>query len=181
MVEGKNVILVGFMGTGKTVVGRRLAAALGRKFVDTDAEVERVTGRTIPELFARYGEGRFRTEEARVLAGLCRRGNRVIATGGGAVLDPANVERLRESGVVVWLTAPPVEIWRRVGGAGGRPLLAGAGGLAKVEAMLAAREPHYRRAADFSVETGGRSVEAVVAAIIEELARRKVILGEGAG
>jgi len=161
--------LIGFMGVGKTAVGRYLAAVLNRRFVDVDLEVERVTGLGIPEIFARYGEPRFREEEARALARVCQHRGQVIATGGGAVLRPENAEALRRAGVVVWLKADPEAIYRRVGSGGGRPLLAGANAQERIRELLAQREPCYRACAHMAVDTTGRSVEEVAAEIVRRL------------
>ncbi|MGB9887032.1 MAG: shikimate kinase [Moorellales bacterium] len=172
------------MGVGKTAVGRRLAAVLNKRFVDTDLEVERATGRSIPELFARYGEPRFREEEARVVAEVCRGRDQVIATGGGAVLRPENAAALRSSGVVIWLEAAPEVIYRRVGKGSGRPLLASGSARERIRELLAAREPYYRALAHFRVDTSGRSVEEVVAEILarlETLEGEPASLGEGSG
>lgn len=157
------------MGTGKTTVGRRLAAALGKQFIDTDAEVESATGLTIPEIFARYGEPYFRAEEARALARACAGRGRVIATGGGAVLAPANVEAMRRAGKVVWLQATPEVIQKRVGGHGDRPLLARDNSLERIRELLARREPHYRACADLAIDTSALSVGEVVAEIMRRL------------
>jgi shikimate kinase len=171
--------LIGFMGTGKTTVGRRLAAELGWRFVDTDAEVERATGLTIPEIFARWGEARFRKEESRAVARVCSASAQVIATGGGAVLDPANRERLRRCGTVVWLVASPEVIQRRVGRSGSRPLLAQDGGLEHIRELLSRREPYYRALADITVDTSELSVAEVVREILGALEARATPSGEG--
>lgn len=169
----ENIILIGFMGTGKTTVGRRLAAALGKEFVDTDAEVERITGLTVAQIFARYGERRFRAEEALAVARACAGRGRVISTGGGAVLDPANVAAMRRAGMVVWLTATPEIIQRRVGRRSDRPLLARDNSLEHIRELLSKREPHYRACADFTVDTSALSVGEVVEEIIKRLAGKE--------
>jgi len=102
-----NIVLIGFMGTGKTAVGRRLAALLNKSFYDSDQEVENVTGMSIPQLFSRYGEIRFRSEENLIINKLSRYDNCVIATGGGVVLNGENIRMLREKGVIVCLSARP--------------------------------------------------------------------------
>ena len=103
----KNIVLIGFMGTGKTAVGRRLARRLKRKFVDTDAEIEKITGKTIAQIFARDGATRFRSEEALLVKKLAPKEGLVISTGGGLVLNPENVRLLRENGIFVALAADP--------------------------------------------------------------------------
>jgi 3-dehydroquinate synthase len=116
-----NLVLVGFMGAGKSTVGRLLAERLGWSFVDVDARIEREAGRSIPELFAQEGEAGFRERERRAIAAVCQGDRQVIAPGGGAVLDSRNEEALRAAGPVVALTAPLDVLWRRVAGSR-RPL-----------------------------------------------------------
>ena len=111
----RNVVLIGFMGSGKTTVGRALADLTGWAFADTDDEiVQNAGGATIPELFARDGEAAFRDREAQAVQTVCMRENQIIATGGGAVLRPQNVQSLQNAGRVVWLTARPEVVVSRV-------------------------------------------------------------------
>lgn len=163
------IFLVGYRGTGKSTVGRLVAARLGWAFADADEHLELAAGRSVSEIFAAEGEPAFRDRESAVLADLCLRDRTVIATGGGVVLRPANRDRLA-GGFVVWLTAPPEAIWRRLEAdphtAGRRPNLTTAGGIQEVTAVLAAREPLYRSAADVAVPTDGRSPDAVAADIL---------------
>ncbi len=163
------VVLAGFMGTGKTEVGRRLARALGRPFVDTDALVESAAGRSVAAIFADEGEPAFRARERDAVAQACALPAAVIAVGGGALLDPENRRILAAAGPVVCLRASPREILRRVGRAHDRPLLSGgtlsdAERLARVEALLAAREAAYA-SATHSVDTDGLDPDAVVARV----------------
>lgn len=155
------VVLTGFMGTGKTEVGRRLAARLDAPFVDTDALVESAAGRTIADIFAHDGEPHFRALERDAVARACAVEGAVIATGGGTLLDPENRRRLTAAGPVVCLTAAPEEVVRRVRGET-RPLLAGAPDrLARVRELLAARREAYE-GATFTVDTTGFGVDDVV-------------------
>lgn len=165
----RNLILIGFMGSGKTAVGRLLARSLGREFVDLDARIEAATGRTIAELFREREEHGFRAIEARLVAEVACLTGCVIATGGGVVTDPANVAALRQRGLLVWLRASPETILARVGGTALlRPLLDVPDPLARIRALLAEREPRYAEA-DLAVDTDGRDVEAVVAEIVRRL------------
>ncbi len=126
---GPHLFLVGMMGSGKSTVGRLCAAALDRPFVDLDAEVERLGGRSIADLFAAEGEDGFRRRESEALAGVAASGvPSVVACGGGVVLDAPNRGRLRSAGVVVWLDAPPPALAARLGRGEGRPLLGAAPG-----------------------------------------------------
>lgn len=155
-VLNPNLVLIGYMGTGKTTVGRQCARALGFRFVDTDKTVERRAGRSISQVFAEDGEPMFRQMEKEAIREAALRVHVVIATGGGAVLDADNVRALRSSGVVVWLCVGAEEIARRCRGRTTRPLLADAPDLLeRVRVMLAEREPYYRAAADAVVETTG--------------------------
>lgn len=154
----QNIILTGFMGTGKTVVGKILARRLGRRFLDTDAHVERLSGLTVPEIFARHGESYFRDLESEVIESLPRypAGSLVVATGGGAVLRENNRQILRRAGAVVLLAASPAEILSRVGEGAGRPLLAETPApVDTVLSLLKSREPYYLEC-DFKIDTTGK-------------------------
>jgi len=167
------IVLTGFMGTGKTEVGRRLAQRLGRAFVDTDQLVEGRAGKSVASIFAAEGEAAFRALERAVIAGLADRTGVVIAVGGGAVLVEENVRRLRALGPIVQLTASPETIVARVGGRESRPLLADGDPLATVRRLLGERAAAYAAAADLVVETGGRTADEVVEAVQQELARHE--------
>jgi shikimate kinase len=162
------VILTGFMGTGKTEVGRRLARATSRAFVDTDNLVEVAAGRSIPEIFAAEGEDRFRALEREAVRQAVAVPDAVVATGGGALLDSESRRLLLAAGPVVCLTATAEEIHRRVeASAGERPLLTAGGPgerLAKIRALLETRDASYRMATH-RIDTTGRSVDEVVAEI----------------
>lgn len=165
----KNIVLIGFMGTGKSAIGRRLAARLNREFVDTDEEIERVTGKTIAQIFAKHGEKRFRSEEALMVKKVAARENLVIATGGGVVLNPENVRLLKENGILILLTADPEVIYRRVKRKKNRPLLEGSADLlSRIKELLAEREEAYK-VAEFSVDTGKHTIEESVEQILNYL------------
>ncbi len=169
----KNIVLIGFMGTGKSTVGRRLALRLGLEFIDTDEEIERITGKTIQEIFARNGLIRFRSEESLVVRKLSVQGGKVIATGGGAVLDPKNVACLKKNGVLIRLTASPEVIVHRVGKKRNRPLLNRGEDLGEtVEKLMQEREEIYSQAADFTVDTGALSKDDTVERIVSFLEER---------
>ena len=161
------LILTGFMGTGKTEVGRRLARATQRAFIDTDKLVEVSAGRSVAEIFASDGEARFRALEREAVRQAVAVPDAVVATGGGALLDPDSRRLMLSAGPVVCLTATPEEILRRVGAADDRPLLRGgtpAERLDKIREILAAREESYQLATHH-IDTTGRSIDDLVGEI----------------
>jgi shikimate kinase len=162
-----NVILVGFMGAGKSVCGRRLAERLGRRFVETDDLIVAREGRSIPEIFRRDGEAAFRRLEGEVLDGIAREHGQVIATGGGLPCREARMERLRELGTVVWLSGDLDELVGRARRLGGRPMLEGKS-MEDVETLYRAREPYYARA-DVVIDTTDADPDDVVARLLGAL------------
>ena len=165
-----NIILIGFMGTGKTSVGRRLAKRLGWPFVDVDRMIEESAGMSIARIFAERGEAVFRRLERRCIRRVVHCRHHVIATGGGAFADSQSRARLRVSGPVICLTAKPHVILARIEkGRTLRPLLAGSPNpLARIKTLLAARAGAYAQA-DMTVETSDRSVEEVVEHVWQQL------------
>jgi 3-dehydroquinate synthase len=139
----RNIVLTGFMGTGKTAVGREVAARLGRPFVDLDDLIVQRTGKSIPEIFVQDGEPAFRSLEAAVCAEMAAPAGLVIATGGGAVVNPTNREALAAGGTVICLEADPDTILQRVGQGDDRPMLAGPDRVARIRELLAARAEVY--------------------------------------
>lgn len=169
----RHLVLVGLMGAGKTTVGERAAELMARTFVDTDALVEQLCGMSVSDVFARAGEAKFRElERQAVLDAVSSPVPLVIGCGGGAVLDPDNRRALRSAGVVVWLQAPAAVLAERVQAEPARPLLAGADSqVATLERLAALRAAAYEASADVTVETAGRSIDEVAAAVCEEFAR----------
>ncbi|MEW6197443.1 MAG: shikimate kinase [Planctomycetota bacterium] len=190
--RGRNLVLIGCRGCGKTTVGRALAARLGWVFVDTDERVAALAGRPIATIFATDGEAAFRELESRVIAAAIHRRDAcatpdtpadvghggptlqgsagvspaVLSVGGGAVLSEANRAALRQAGLCIWLTAPADELHRRVMSdpdhAADRPALTHLDGPAEMQHLLREREPLYAALADHVVSTAGRSLEEVV-------------------
>ncbi len=156
--------LVGMMGAGKTTVGRLVAASAGAAFIDLDDSIEEDAGRPIPEIFERFGEERFRVLERDAVDRVA--GNRaVIATGGGVVTSEGAVERMRETGLVLWLDAPAQTLADRVGDGSYRPMLAGGDPAGAVAAIARERAPAYEVAAHHRLGTAGRDPEEIAAEV----------------
>ncbi|MPZ87280.1 MAG: AAA family ATPase [Nitriliruptorales bacterium] len=186
LAPGRNLVLVGLMGSGKSTVGAIIADRLQRQFVDTDADVEAEMGVSIAELFATVGERRFRMLEAERIRHVAALRGKVIAVGGGAVVDPRNVTHLRGTGDMVLLDADPEELARRIADerssspeAPERPLLAGAEDPTKVLAGLRARrDAAYLAAASHVVDTTDRTPEDVAQAVLDWAAHVPGLLSE---
>ena len=161
--------LVGMPGSGKSTVGRSLARRLALPFHDSDHLIEQRLGCSIREYFAREGEDAFRDVEEQVLRALAQGPSAVVATGGGAVLRPATREALRAGGQVIYLRSTPEELYRRVRHDTQRPLLQVADPMARLRALHAERDPLYREAAHFHIETGRPSVPTLVNMIVMQL------------
>ena len=156
-----NVAIYGFMGVGKTTSGALLAEALGYEFIDLDDEIEKRTGKTIPEIFMDDGEPRFRELERDLVIELSRKDGYVIGCGGGAMADLVNAEALRESSTLVYLTASVEEILERTGKESHRPLLKVDDPRKTVEKLIAKRKPVYERYAEVIIDTTGKTPETV--------------------
>ena len=166
----KNIALIGFMGTGKTVVGQVLAEKLNRQFIEKDALIEKKAGKTIPEIFSEDGEIAFRELEIEVVKEISRGENLVIACGGGVVLNKINTDRLRETGITVYLTASPEVILKRVAGEPNqRPLLEVDDPAKTIKELLEFRKPFYERAADRTIDTSALDINTVAEQIISTL------------
>lgn len=164
-----SIALIGFMGTGKTAVGKLLAEKTGKEFLELDALIEQRAGMTIAEIFRREGEISFREKEIAAVKDVTGRGNTVVACGGGVVLNTINTDRLRTVCHIVCLTASAAVIARRCAGDSARPLLAGENRLATIKRLLAYRRPFYERAADITVATSRLSPAGVVQSILRKL------------
>lgn len=177
MKEARNIVLTGFMGTGKTTVGKTLAEWVTFDFADMDSLIEKEAGKTIPEIFAEKGEAGFRQQEKETAQRLARGSKQVIATGGGTVKDPENMKALGEAGVIVCLTASVDTILQRTEAQGKRPLLdeAGADRRAAVEKLLAERDSLYREA-DYIIETDGKTPDEVAGEIFSRFELDSVML-----
>lgn len=157
-----NIILIGFRGTGKTAVGRILAQRLGKKSIDADEYLEQKEGRTIKDIFAEGGEKLFREIESKIIAELCLLDDKIIATGGGAILREENVRRLKKNGIVILLETDVDTIYKRICGdkqtLQRRPNLTNRGEYQEIECLLEYRKPLYDRTADFILNTTNISI-----------------------
>lgn len=169
MSKADNIFLIGPMGAGKTTIGRQLAQALHKSFVDADHEIESHTGVSIPTIFDIEGEDGFRNRESQAIAELCQGHNIVLATGGGAVLRAANRAALSAHGTVVYLRADLETLFERTRRDRHRPLLQTPDPHGKIEALLREREPLYLELADIVVDTGSRPPASVARDVINRL------------
>lgn len=164
----ENIVLTGFMGTGKTAVGRELSRLLNIKLVDVDTEIEKSEQMTINEIFRQFGEPRFREIESEMIRRLSERKDVIISTGGGAVLRQENIDVLRKHGIVVCLMATPETILRRTSHSSHRPLLQVEDPFRKIKELLDLRRPFYEKA-DIMINTDGKTPRQIAEEIIEKI------------
>ena len=165
-----NIALIGFMGTGKTAVGRALAKRLGKKFIELDLLIEQRARKSIPDIFQKDGEIAFRELEIEAAKKVARDTDAVIACGGGIVLNKINIDRLRESSRIIYLTASPGAILKRTSRRKNeRPLLDVPDPAKRIRELLEFRKPFYERAADITINTSQLDINAVAEQIIEKL------------
>ncbi len=162
-----NLALIGFMGTGKSSVGRLVADLLHFTFLDTDDVIVARAGKSVADIFAQEGEGVFREKERQLVEELARRTRTVISTGGGLPVNPDNLASLKAHALVICLWAAPERIWERVRSQSHRPLLQEGDPIQKIKELLAAREPFYRQA-DVLVNTEMRSMREVAHQVIHQ-------------
>lgn len=168
-----NLILIGYRGAGKSSVGRLLAERLGWDLISTDAEIVRKAGLPIPDIVQRFGWDHFRNLESAVCRELADKDHLIIDTGGGAILRPENVDSLKATGSLVWLTVEVRTIIERIGGDTQRPSLTGAKSFTdEVEEVLRERQPKYQAAADHIVATDEKSLSEVADTIMALLQTR---------
>jgi shikimate kinase len=168
----KNIILTGFMGTGKTSVGKELSRLLSMQLVDVDTEIENAEQLTINEIFGKFGEARFREIETEMIKTVARKKNVIISTGGGAVMKQDNMNALRESGMIICLMATPETILHRTSKSNDRPLLRGENPLEKIRELLDIRMPFYKRA-DIIIDTERKTPLHIAEEIIESIQHGK--------
>jgi shikimate kinase len=164
-----NLILVGMMGSGKTTMGRTLAKHLGKSFVDSDEEVQKRTGVSIPHIFDIEGEAGFRQRESTIIHDLVKRDSMVLATGGGAVLAEQNRAILQQNGIVIYLKAGVHDLWQRTRHDRNRPLLQTADPHTRLKELLQQRDPLYQQVADIVVQSGRQSAHSLMLHLVEEI------------
>lgn len=164
----KNIVLIGFMGTGKSEVGKELAGRLGYRFVDTDELIEKREGISISEIFDKHGEPYFRKIENEIIEEVSRKERVVISTGGGAVIKQENRENLKRNGIMICLTASPEVINERTRNWGNRPLLKTDDPYKRIKKLLKEREPYYSEA-DITIDTSKLETSRVVDRILKEV------------
>jgi shikimate kinase len=166
----RTVVLVGLMGAGKSCIGRKLAADLALEFVDADSEIEEAAGCSVADIFKVYGEDAFRDVERRVIARLLDGPVRVVATGGGAFMDPETRARVKEKAVSVWLRADIDLLANRVARRGDRPLLKGKDSRKVLTELMETRGPYYAEA-DITVDSGRESPDATTVKVLAALSK----------
>jgi shikimate kinase len=168
-MSGSSIVLIGFMGAGKTEVGKALAEASGLELVDTDADIEAAAGRSIADLFADEGEPAMRDREHLAVMRAVEQPGRVIACGGGAILALRNYEALRRAGDIVYLRSSPAALRSRLSDVSGRPLLRDPSAF---DRLLAERTPAYEAAADHVIDTDGRTPAEIAGEILARVGSR---------
>ena len=171
LLRGRPIVLVGLMGAGKTSIGRRLAEKMGLSFVDADHEIEAAAGKTIADIFAEHGEAYFRDGERKVIARLMENGEQILATGGGAYMNPETRERIKEGGICVWLKADLDLLMKRVMKRNDRPLLRTADPEGVMRRLIEDRYPVYAEA-DVTVECRDVQHAQMVNDVLRALARK---------
>jgi shikimate kinase len=169
----KNIVLTGFMGTGKTEVGKELAQIRGLKLIDLDTEIEKSEKMTINEIFKQFGEQKFRDIESEMIEKLSRERNVIISTGGGAVLKQQNMDILKKTGIVICFMATPETILQRTGNSDNRPLLMVDNPLEKIRELLEFRRPFYEKA-DLMIDTEDKTPRQIAEEIIEQIRNSKL-------
>lgn len=165
MIHTKNIVLIGFMGSGKTVVAKRIAGALEMRLLNTDDLIEKKEGAAINEIFSKKGESYFREIEREVIKGLSAKQGIVIDAGGGVVISEDNVKNLKKNGIIFCLNTTPEEILKRTKKHRHRPLLNVENPMAKIKDLLEERKEYYERA-DYQVVTSGKNAAEVAEEII---------------
>jgi len=177
--KSNNIFLIGYRGSGKTTVGRRLGELLAWPAIDADTELEARAGKSIKDIFATGGEAAFRELETRVISDLASRKDHVISLGGGAILSDANRKAIKGRGPVVWLQASPETLFARINAdpttEERRPNLTAQGGVEEIRTLLAERTPKYKACADLAVDVNRLDPDEIARQILAALTKRKLV------
>ena len=168
-IHDKNIILIGFMGSGKSSSAQKLSKILKRKVISTDAMILKEEGRTIEEIFADSGESYFRDLERNLIKEISKKHNVIIDGGGGIVLNPDNIKDLKKNGIVLFLNASPESIYHDVKKQTQRPLLNVPDPLAKIRELLSSRLPLYKKAADITIDADHKTVDEIVERVLKAI------------
>lgn len=174
-MEGKNIILVGFMGCGKTTIGKKLAKMFGYEFIDMDIEIEEKNGMKISDIFKEYGEGEFRKMETALCGELSQKSGCVIATGGGVIKNEENMRLLKTNGSVLYIKASPEHIYKNIKNDKTRPLLDCEDKLERIKTLMEERRPMYEGRRDIAVEITGMNSHDAAGLIRETLEKENMI------
>lgn len=169
-----NIYLIGFMGVGKSTIGKLLAEKTKTELVEMDETIEEEQKMTINEIFAGYGEQYFRDLESELIEKIARQENKIVSCGGGAVLRPENVANMKKSGTIVFLSATPESIYQRVRYGTNRPLLNGNMNVEYIAGLMEKRQAVYEKAADVTVSTDGKEKQEIVGEILEECEYKRI-------
>lgn len=165
----KNIFLIGFMGSGKSTIARALQRELHMSLVEMDARIVQEQGMSINDIFAQYGEDHFRDIESKLILTLGEEGNTIVSCGGGVVVRPQNVEYMKKSGTIVFLTATPETIYERVKNSTDRPILNGHMNVEYIAELMEKRRALYEEAADIRIKTDGKNRNEICREIISKL------------
>ncbi len=162
----KNIFFVGFMGAGKSTVARNLQKRLKMNLVEMDERIEKEQGMTIPEIFEKYGESRFRDLESELILTIGKEGNTIVSCGGGVVVRPENIEYMKKNGMVIFLSAKPETVFYRVKDSTNRPILNGNMNVEYIGELMEKRRALYEAAADVKISTDGKSIDEITDEVI---------------
>ena len=162
----KNIFLIGFMGAGKSTVARHLQKRLKMNLAEMDERIEKEQGMTIPEIFEKYGESRFRDIESELILTIGKEGNTIVSCGGGVVVRPENIEYMKKNGRVFYLKTSPETVYNRVKDSTNRPILNGNMNVEYIAGLMEKRRALYEGAADITITTDGKSVDEITDEII---------------
>ncbi|MGN0436249.1 MAG: shikimate kinase [Wujia sp.] len=165
----KNIFLIGFMGAGKSSVAEKLQEKLGMKLVEMDARIVEEQNMSINDIFAKYGEEHFRNIESELVLTLGSEGNTIVSCGGGVVVRPENTEHMKQSGIIVFLTATPETIYERVKDGNERPILNGHMNVEYIAELMEKRRELYEKACDMKISTDGKTIDAICDEIIKNI------------